>query len=35
MLILEDEEGSYEPINLASTIDEANEMAIRYPCDIV
>jgi hypothetical protein len=29
MLILEDEKGHYEPINLASTIDEAHEMAIR------
>ena len=28
MLILEDEEGHYEPITLASTIDEAREMAI-------
>ncbi|MGA3236692.1 MAG: hypothetical protein ABSG03_10340 [Bryobacteraceae bacterium] len=28
MLILEDEEGHNEPINLASTIDEAHEMAI-------
>ena len=28
MLILEDEEGHYEPINLASTIGEAREMAI-------
>jgi hypothetical protein len=28
MLILEDEEGHYEPINLASTIEEALEMAI-------
>jgi hypothetical protein len=28
MLILEDEEGHYEPINLASTIDEAREIAI-------
>jgi hypothetical protein len=28
MLILEDEEGHYEPINLASNIDEAHEMAI-------
>lgn len=28
MLILEDEEGHHEPINLASPIDEALEMAI-------
>jgi hypothetical protein len=28
MLILEDEEGHYEPINIASTIEEAREMAI-------
>ena len=28
MLILEDEEGHYEPINLACTIDEAREVAI-------
>jgi len=27
-LIVEDEQGHYEPINLASTIDEAREMAI-------
>jgi hypothetical protein len=28
MLILEDEEGHYKPINFASTIDEAREMGI-------
>ena len=28
MLILEDQQGRHEPINLASTIDEAREMAI-------